>query len=68
MRVLIDINEDILREIENLRAGSSKSVSAIVSELLTEALASRRAPFHWTSRDMKSLVDLGDKNSVRDVT
>jgi hypothetical protein len=68
MRVLIDIDDHILRAIENLRADGNKSVSSIVSELLTEALVSRRGPFHWTSRDMRPLVDLVDKDSVRDVT
>jgi hypothetical protein len=67
MRVLIDIDDHILRAIENLRADSDKSVGAIISELLGEALAGR-AQFHWTSRDMKPLVDLADKNSVRDVS
>ena len=44
-------------------------MGAVVSELLAEALArrrSRRAPpaFRWTTRDMKSLVDLSDKEAV----
>ncbi len=44
-------------------------MGAIVSELLAEALArrgsTRAAPsFHWTSRNMKSLVDLSDKEAV----
>ena len=44
-------------------------MGAIVSELLAEALARRRstraAPsFRWTSRNMKSRVDLSDKEAV----
>ena len=43
-------------------------MGAIVSELLAEALArpsSRARPsFHWTSRAMKSLVELADKENV----
>jgi hypothetical protein len=66
MKVLVDIDDNILRAIENLGVDSDKSVGAIISELLGEALAGR-ARFHWTSRDMKPLVDLVDKNSVRDM-
>ena len=44
-------------------------MGAIVSELLAEALAGRRSSrarpsFRWTSRDMKPLVDLSDKEAV----
>jgi hypothetical protein len=44
-------------------------MGAVVSELLAEALARRRpsrvrASFRWTSRPMKSLVDLADKEIV----
>lgn len=44
-------------------------MGAIVSELLAEALARRQAArprpsFRWTSRDMKPLVDLSDKEAV----
>ncbi len=44
-------------------------MGAIVSELLAEALVRRRAsrrrpPFSWTSREMKALVDLVDKDAV----
>jgi len=44
-------------------------MGAVVSELLAEALARRRSSrarpsFRWTSRDMKPLVDLLDKEAV----
>ena len=44
-------------------------MGAIVSELLAEALSGRRssrAPpaYRWTSRDMKPLVDLSDKEAI----
>jgi hypothetical protein len=44
-------------------------MGAVVSELLAEALARRsssraRPSFRWTSREMKSLVDLSDKDAV----
>jgi hypothetical protein len=46
-----------------------RSMGAIVSELLAEALARRRASrnkpsFGWTSRPMRALVDLADKEAV----
>jgi len=44
-------------------------MGAVVSELLADALARRRASrarpaFQWTSRPMKTLVDLSDKDAV----
>jgi hypothetical protein len=44
-------------------------MGAVVSELLAEALARRRSTrarstFRWTSRPMKPLVDLEDKDAV----
>ena len=44
-------------------------MGSIVSELLAEALARRhtsrpRPSFRWTSREMKALVDLSDKEAV----
>jgi hypothetical protein len=66
MKVEIDIDDRILQAVESLRADSDKSLSAIISELLGEAVGSRRAQLHWTSRDMKPLVDLADKNLLRD--
>lgn len=44
-------------------------MGAVVSELLAEALAQRRSSgarplFSWTSREMRPLVDLSDKEAV----
>jgi hypothetical protein len=45
-------------------------MGAVVSELLADALGRRRGSrsrprkFQWTSRPMKALVDLGDKDAV----
>jgi hypothetical protein len=44
-------------------------MGAVVSELLAEALARRRPSrarpsFRWTSRPMKSLVELTDKETI----
>ena len=44
-------------------------MGAVVSELLAEALAHRRPSrvrpsFRWTSRPMKSLADLTDREAV----
>ena len=44
-------------------------MGAVVSELLADALSrrgsgTRPTKFHWTSRPMKALVDLRDKDAV----
>ena len=69
MRTTLDIDAPILREVKALHEREGRSMGAIVSELLAEALAGRllspAAPaFRWTSRDMKPLIDLADKEAV----
>ena len=69
MRTTLDIDDPILREVKAIHEREGRSIGAIVSELLAEALARRRPSrprpsFRWTSRPMKSLVDLTDKETV----
>jgi hypothetical protein len=69
MRTTVDIDDPILSEVRALHEREGRSMGAIISELLAEALgrrrSSRKAPaFTWTSRPMKALVDLEDKESV----
>jgi hypothetical protein len=69
MRTTLDIDAPILREVKALCEQEGRSMGAVVSELLADALARRRstrAPpaFRWISRDMKALVDLSDKEAV----
>jgi Arc/MetJ family transcription regulator len=70
MRTTIDIDDPILREVKAIHEAESRSMGAIVSELLADALARRRASarparaFRWASRPMRALVDLTDKDAV----
>jgi len=69
MRTTLDIDEPILREVKAIHEKEGRSIGAIVSELLAEALAGRRRSrtrpsFRWTSRRMQSLVDLADKEAI----
>jgi hypothetical protein len=69
MRTTLDIAAPILREIKALHEREGRSMGAVVSELLAEALARRRPTrvpptFCWISRPMKSLVNLSDKEAV----
>ena len=69
MRTTIDIDTPILREIKALQKKQGRSMGRIVTDLLADALARRRgsAPtqeFRWTSRPMRALVDLADKEAV----
>ncbi len=69
MRTTLDIHDPILREVKAIHEKEGRSIGAVVSELLAEALARRRLPrarppFRWTSRPMKPLVDLADKDAV----
>jgi hypothetical protein len=69
MRTTLDIDDPILKEVKALHEREGRSMGAVVSELLAEALARRRSSrarpaFRWTSRDMKPLVDIADKEAV----
>jgi len=69
MRTTVDIDDPILREVKAIHQKEGRSMGAVVSELLAEALARRsasraRPAFRWTSRPMNALVDLADKDAV----
>lgn len=70
MRTTLDIEAPVLAQLRRLQKREGGTLGALVSRLLTEALAeagrSRRPPatFHWTSRPMRGLVDLEDKDAV----
>jgi hypothetical protein len=69
MRTTVDIDGPILREIKAIHEREGRSMGAVVSELLADALSRRRAPkkkppFHWTSHSLEARVDLEDKDAV----
>jgi hypothetical protein len=69
MRTMLDVDGPILREVRALHEREGRSIGAVVSELLAEALARRRSTrarpsFRWSSRDMTSLIDLSDKEAI----
>jgi hypothetical protein len=69
MRTTVDIDDPILREVKAIHEKEGRSMGAVVSELLADALARRRAArgrpvFRWTSRPMKALIDLSDKDAL----
>jgi hypothetical protein len=69
MRTTLDIDDPILREVKAIHQKEGRSMGAVVSELLADALARRRTPrarpaFRWVSRPMNARVDLADKDAV----
>jgi len=69
MRTTLDIDDPILREVKALHEREGRSMGAIVSELLADALKRRHAPqarqvFRWVSRPMNALVDMADKDAL----
>jgi hypothetical protein len=67
MRTTGDIDSPILRAVRAIRKREGRSMGAVMSELLAEALAQRRAPrpaFRWISRPMNARVNLADKDAV----
>ena len=69
MRTTLDIDDLVLSEIKAIHETEGRSMGAIVSELLAEALARRRTSrdqpsFRWTSRPMRALIDPAEKEAV----
>ncbi len=69
MRTTVDIDDPVLREVKKLHEKEGRSMGAIISELLADALARRRRPvgapqFRWVSRPMHARVDLEDKDAL----
>jgi len=68
-RTTVDIEMPVLKEITSLRKKEHHTLGQIVSQLLSESLARRRAlrkapSYKWTSRSMRALVDLTDKGAL----
>jgi hypothetical protein len=70
MRTTIDVDAAILRELKRMQKREGKALGALVSELVAQALASRKAamtsprPFTWLSRPMGARVNLADKDAM----
>jgi hypothetical protein len=70
-RTTVDIDAPVLQELKRMQHREKKSLGRLVSDLLAEALAARRAgqiveeaPFEWVSRPMGARVDLTDKEAL----
>jgi hypothetical protein len=72
MRTTLDIDDPILRDLKRLQQREGKSLGRLVSDLLAQALAAQRGrqaaptPFRWASQEMRSRIDLRDKDALRD--
>lgn len=64
----IETEPPLLEEIKQLQKKDSRVLGRIVSQLLAEALGNRKTDskspqLKWTSRPMKALIDLSDKET-----
>ncbi|MHB8512711.1 MAG: antitoxin [Actinomycetota bacterium] len=69
-RTTVDIDSSVLKRLRSLAKQRRTSLGTLISELLAQALASKRSPksteFRWESSAMNARVDLEDKNAVLD--
>jgi hypothetical protein len=68
-RTTIDIETPVLEEIRKFQKKDGRSISRIISQLLAEALVNKKAKtpspsLKWTSRPMKALINLSDKDTL----
>jgi hypothetical protein len=74
MRTTLDISDPVLAELKRLQSLEGKSMGALASELLAQALADRckvcepaaKPVFRWASQRMGAKVDISDKSAVLD--
>ena len=69
MRTTFDVDDVILEEVKALQVKEGRSMSALVSELLADALARRHAgskppAFRWITQPMRAMIDLADKDAL----
>ncbi|MDX2012116.1 MAG: hypothetical protein SFW67_18120 [Myxococcaceae bacterium] len=70
MRTTIDIDGPILRDLKRLQKVERKTLKALVSELLEDALRHRRvkpAPrtLRWTAKPMGARIDIDDRVALQ---
>jgi hypothetical protein len=65
---MLDIESDVLNKLRDIQRHEGGTLGAIVSRLLSQALAQRPkhgvVAFGWTSQTMEAIVDLADKGRV----
>ena len=70
MRTTLSIDTPILDEVKRIQRAEGGSLGRVVTQLLSEALVSRRDPsekaarLEWISKPMKARVDLADREAV----
>jgi hypothetical protein len=69
MRTTLDIDSSVLAQLKEYQRRRRKSLGAVASELLAQALAeadpqAAPPPLEWVSRSMGSRVDLEDHQAV----
>jgi len=73
MRTTVDLDVSVLRELKRLQKREGKALGRLVSDLVAQALALRKAapksstPFTWIARPMGARVDLTDKEAMHAV-
>lgn len=69
-RTTLDIDTPLLEELKKIQGKEKKSLGALVSQLLAEALTHRSRPkpapreFRWVSRAMGARIDISDKEAL----
>jgi hypothetical protein len=70
MRTTVDLDDAVLRELKRLQKREGKALGRLVSDLVAQALALRKAsaespkPFAWISHPMGARMNLADKEAV----
>lgn len=71
MRTTVDLDAPILRDLKRLQKIEGKSLGRLVSDLLAQAMAARRArgasrpAFQWIAHPMNARVNLADKEALQ---
>ncbi|HUO86187.1 MAG TPA: antitoxin [Thermoanaerobaculia bacterium] len=69
MRTTVDIADPVLADVREEQEREGKSLGQVVSELLAEGIAQRRAggvrrELRWVARDLRARIDIRDKETL----
>lgn len=70
MRTTLDIDDPVMKDLRAMQKREGTTLGALVSRLLAQAIGERRRGtpprprFAWTTRKMRPLLDLADKEAV----
>ncbi len=69
MRMTVDIDDSVLKDLKKIQQKGGKSLGRLISDLLAQVLGERKSvkaqtrPVKWISKSMGARIDLADREA-----